>query len=158
MAKIFCKLPGVLRNYTLVSRKTQRSGILVRGVNDGGRGVKSWIFVSVAMFVTKRQVSFRVALKKKKNKKKHCHIRFKVVSFYRGQIKLQLRPNWSPLGDCFKVSDLQPPPFHMGSLPVFFFSCPTPFVLACFPSSLAHSPYPELRFRQIQDKIGLRTD
>lgn len=124
MAKIFCKLPGVLRNYTLVSRKTQRSGILVRGVNDGGRGVKSWIFVSVAMFVTKRQVSFRVALKKKENKKKHCHIRFKVVSFYRGQIKLQLRPNWSPLGDCFKVSDLQPPPFHMGSLPVFFFLAP----------------------------------
>ena len=40
----------------------------------------------VVMFTTKQQVSFRIALKK--NEKKHRRVRFKMVSFLRGQVGL----------------------------------------------------------------------
>ena len=50
-----------------------------------------------------------------------------LVSF-RGQKKLGPRPNRSPLGVSFKISDKHPHPFHMGESPptgraIFMHSC-----------------------------------
>ena len=41
---------------------------------------------------------------------------FTMVSF-KGQKKLEPRPDWSPLGVQFKISDEYPHPFYMRSLP-----------------------------------------
>ena len=37
--------------------------------------------------------------------------------FFKGQTKVGQRPDWSPLGVSFKISDEQPRPFHMGVPP-----------------------------------------
>ena len=58
------------------------------------------------------KVSFRVAHEEIK-KYTLCIIFF----FFRGQIKLGPRPDWSPLGVQFKISDEHRHPFYMGVLP-----------------------------------------
>ena len=42
--------------------------------------------------------------------------KFKMV-FFKVQTKVGQRPDWSPLGVSFKISDEQPRPFHMGVAP-----------------------------------------
>ena len=96
--------------------------VSLRGINFG-----FWILVSLRVFRAKRQY-FELSKSrlgfceetrnyaKRKRSRIFFFFSFLAVSF-RGQILLKARPDWSPLGVKFKISDEHPLLFHIGVPP-----------------------------------------
>ena len=89
--------------------------VSLRGVNFGCL-VSLRVFRAKPQYVKAEQISFRV---EHEEMEKINYILLSLVSF-RGHKKVGPRPDWSPFGVIFKISDEHPRLFRMGVSPGHF--------------------------------------